>query len=58
VTPPATGAAYGAAMAKRGGTVTMAVTPDEGHVELIAPDSASWAKQRAAILQAFGMAAQ
>lgn len=58
VTPPATGAAYGAAMAKRGRTVTMAVTPDEGHVELIAPDSASWAKQRAAILQAFGMAAE
>lgn len=58
VTPPATGGAYSAAMAKRGRTVTMEVTPDEGHVELIAPDSVSWAKQRAAILQAFGMAAK
>ncbi len=58
VTPPATGEAYRAAMAKRGRTVTLEVTPDEGHVELIAPDSVSWAKQRAAILQAFGMAAK
>ncbi|MBL8652517.1 MAG: alpha/beta hydrolase [Sphingopyxis sp.] len=58
VTPPATGEAYAAAMAKRGRTVTMTVTPGEGHVELIAPDSVSWAKQRAAILAAFGMAAK
>lgn len=54
VTPPATGAAYSAAMAKRGVTVPMEVTPGEGHVELIAPDSASWAKQRVAILTALG----
>lgn len=54
VTPPATGAAYSAAMAKLGVTVPMEVTPDEGHVELIAPDSVSWGKQRAAILAAFG----
>ena len=33
VTPPATGAAYSAAMAKRGVTVPMEVTPGEGHVE-------------------------
>ncbi|MGQ3102088.1 MAG: alpha/beta hydrolase family protein [Sphingopyxis solisilvae] len=52
VTPPATGAAYGAAMAKRGVTVPMEVTPGEGHVELIAPDSVSWGKQRDAILAA------
>lgn len=54
VTPPATGAAYSAAMAKLGVTVPMEVTPGEGHVELIAPDSASWGKQRAAILMALG----
>lgn len=55
ITPPATGTAYIAAMAKRGRTVTMEVTPGEGHVELIAPDSVSWAKQRAEILKALGM---
>ncbi|AQA01032.1 hypothetical protein BWQ93_19165 [Sphingopyxis sp. QXT-31] len=55
VTPPATGEAYSAAMAKRGRAVTLAVTPGEGHVELIAPDSVSWAKQRAAILTTFGI---
>ena len=55
VTPPAIGEAYRAAMAKRGRTVTMEVTPGEGHVELIAPDSVSWSKQRAAILAALGM---
>ena len=54
VTPPATGAAYSAAMAKRGVTVPMEVTPGEGHVELIAPDSVSWGKQRATILAALG----
>lgn len=54
VTPPATGAAYSAAMAARGVTVPMEVTPGEGHVELIAPDSRSWARQRAAILAALG----
>ena len=58
ITPPATGAAYSAAMAKRGRTVTMAVTPGEGHVELIAPDSVSWARQRAAILKALGREAK
>lgn len=54
VTPPATGTAYSAAMKKRGVTVPMEVTPGEGHVELIAPDSVSWGKQRAAILAALG----
>jgi pimeloyl-ACP methyl ester carboxylesterase len=56
ITPPATGAAYIAAMAKRGQAVTMEVTAGEGHVELIAPDSISWGKQRAAILAALGLA--
>jgi acetyl esterase/lipase len=54
VTPPATGAAYSSAMASRGVTVPMEITAGEGHVELIAPDSVSWAKQRGAILTALG----
>ena len=44
IAPPSFGAAYGA---------EMVTTPGEGHVELIAPDSKSWVKQRAAILKAF-----
>jgi len=44
IAPPAFGAAYGA---------PMVTTAGEGHVELIAPDSVSWAKQRAEILRAF-----
>jgi hypothetical protein len=46
IAPPAFGAAYGA---------KMVTTPGEGHVELIAPDSVSWAKQRAEILKVFGL---
>ena len=44
IAPPAFGKAYGA---------QMVTTPNEGHVELIAPDSVSWAKQRAEILKVF-----
>ena len=44
IAPPSYGAAYGA---------EMVTTPGEGHVELITPDSISWAKQRAAILEVF-----
>ena len=44
IAPPAFGKAYGA---------KMVTTPHEGHVELIAPDSASWAKQRTEILKVF-----
>ena len=46
IAPPSFGAAYGA---------EMVTTPNEGHVELIAPDSLSWAKQRAVILKVFGL---
>ena len=46
IAPPSFGTAYGA---------EMVTTGDEGHVELIAPDSVSWVKQRAAILKAFGL---
>jgi acetyl esterase/lipase len=47
IAPPSFGAAYGA---------EMVVTPDEGHAELIAPETVSWGKQRAVILKAFGLA--
>ncbi len=46
IAPPTFGAAYGA---------EMVTTAGEGHVELIAPDSGSWSKQRAVILKAFGL---
>lgn len=46
IAPPAFGKAYGA---------EMVTTAGEGHVELIAPDSVSWARQRAVILKAFGL---
>ena len=46
IAPPSFGKAYRA---------EMVTTPGEGHVELIAPDSVSWGKQRAVILKAFGL---
>ena len=46
IAPPSFGKAYGA---------EMVTTPNEGHVELIAPGSVSWGKQRAVILKAFGL---
>ena len=48
IAPPSFGAAYGA---------KMVTTPDEGHAELIAPETISWGKQRAVILKAFGLKA-
>jgi acetyl esterase/lipase len=56
VAPPNVARAYAAAMAERGGAADVVTTGDEGHVELIAPDSVSWGKQRAALLLALGMA--
>jgi acetyl esterase/lipase len=47
-------ASYAAKMEKAGDRVTVEIVPNQGHVELIAPDSAAWAKARAAIEQAFG----
>jgi acetyl esterase/lipase len=55
IAPPNIARAYADAMAKRGGAAEVVTTGDEGHVELIAPDSVSWGKQRAAILAALGM---
>jgi hypothetical protein len=46
IAPPAFGKAYGA---------TMVVTAEEGHAELIAPETKSWAKQRSEILKTFGL---
>lgn len=54
IAPPSFGAAYGAEIARRGQRVDMIVTEGEGHVELIAPDSVSWARQRAFILEELG----
>lgn len=56
IAPSTSGAAYVAAMAIRGRGVEMVTTPNEGHVELIAPDSISWNKQRSAILTALKLA--
>lgn len=55
VTPPSTGQTYVTAMAQRGQRAVMDVTAGEGHVELIAPGSVSWNKQRAAIRKALGL---
>lgn len=46
IAPPAFGKAYGA---------RMVVTMREGHAELIAPETKSWAKQKAEILKVFGL---
>jgi acetyl esterase/lipase len=46
IAPPSFGAAFGA---------EMVTTPHEGHAELIAPETVSWGKQRAAILKALGL---
>ncbi|MGB5076893.1 MAG: alpha/beta hydrolase [Sphingorhabdus sp.] len=52
ISPPEFGAAYLAQMARRGRRVDMVTTENEGHVELIAPESISWSRQRAEILKA------
>ena len=46
IAPPAFGKAYGA---------KMVTTPNEGHAELIAPETVSWGKQRVEILKVFGL---
>lgn len=49
IAPPQYAQAYAAIMAKRGVTVETHVHGPEGHVELIAPASRSWAAQKARI---------
>lgn len=52
IAPPAYAAAYARALAARGVTVDAVTIPDEGHVELIAPESAAWAETVKLIEQA------
>lgn len=51
IAPPGFANGYQAQMAAQGKAIQTIVTPDEGHVELIAPRSKSWAAQKAKILQ-------
>ena len=55
VAPPPYAAAYRDAMAARGVSITLHTTPAEGHVELIAPETAAWAAQRSLILRELGV---
>lgn len=55
IAPPQFATEYRDAMAKRGVTVETHVDDGAGHVELIAPDSESWAHQKAAIRKALGL---
>lgn len=54
IAPPAYADAYAADMKKRGVEVETHVHGPEGHVELIAPTSRSWAAQKARIKQLLG----
>lgn len=55
IAPPSLGAAYLAAIARREAKVEMVTTADESHVELIAPESVSWTRQRDAILRSLAI---
>jgi acetyl esterase/lipase len=44
IAPPAMGAAYAAKMRAKGARIRQITIPDTGHVELIAPGTAAWAK--------------
>ena len=55
IAPPEYARDYVAKMAAKNIAVDVAETSGEGHVELIAPDSRSWAKQRAVILEELGL---
>ncbi len=54
IAPPEYAQGYAAAMAKRGVTVETQIHGPEGHVELIAPSSRSWAAQKGRIKQLLG----
>lgn len=47
-------ASYAAKMQAKGDRVTVEIVPGQGHVELIAPDSAAWARAVVAIERALG----
>lgn len=55
IAPPSYASDYAANMAKRGVTVETHIHGPEGHVELIAPSSRSWAAQKARIKQLLRM---
>lgn len=55
IAPPEYANDYAAAMARRGITVETQIHGPEGHVELIAPTSRSWAAQKARIKQLLRM---
>ncbi|MBB5686016.1 alpha/beta hydrolase family protein [Sphingobium boeckii] len=52
IAPPGYAQAYGDALAAKGVTVDVVTIKDEGHVELIAPESAAWAETVRLIQQA------
>lgn len=54
IAPPEYAAAYREAMAARGVAVELVTVPGEGHVELVAPGTASWARQAELIEDALG----
>ncbi len=55
IAPPRYARDYIDALARKDTKVELIETPAEGHVELIAPESKSWAKQRALILSELGL---
>ena len=55
VAPPAHAREYVARMAARNVAVSLVETPAEGHVELVAPGSVSWARQRTLVLDEAGL---
>ena len=55
IAPPDYARAYIARMASRNIAVKLVETPDEGHVELVTPDTKSWSKQRELILRELGV---
>ena len=55
IAPPEYARAYLAAVGPAGVTAELIETPGEGHVELVAPGTASWVAQRALILREFGL---
>jgi acetyl esterase/lipase len=55
IAPPAFARAYLAKIAGKNVDGELVETQAEGHVELISPDSKSWAKQRSLILREFGL---
>ena len=55
IAPPDFARAYCDRVRQKNVDVTLIETPAEGHVELVAPESHSWARQRAVILHEFGL---